>query len=172
MARGIHTCFTSGCSKRNNSEQSLILPFCSLDRLEVETVVLGAVDDRWELAVSPHMQGVRCRHHLRRNGAWDVSSKRKSGRMGVDQTPPERRLFWSPGLVLSSFRRADKAFIFRTLPGIFLSSWFAPKEPKQRKTAWVLPAPSSSQHLDAVPQATPINRNRVGPKKYRTFPLW
>lgn len=27
------------------------------------------------------------------------------------------------------------------------------------------------QHLDAVPSATPINRNRINPKK-RTFPLW
>jgi SWI/SNF-related matrix-associated actin-dependent regulator of chromatin subfamily B protein 1 len=27
------------------------------------------------------------------------------------------------------------------------------------------------QHLDAVPAPTPINRNRINPKK-RTFPLW
>ncbi|CAG0915987.1 unnamed protein product [Notodromas monacha] len=45
----------------------------------------------------------------------------------------------------------------------------APKETKARKTAWTLPPPSSSQHLDAVPQATPINRNRIGTKKVRTF---
>lgn len=32
------------------------------------------------------------------------------------------------------------------------------------------PVPNST-HLDAVPQATPINRNRVMHKKIRTFPL-
>lgn len=36
---------------------------------------------------------------------------------------------------------------------------------------WVPSIPNSS-HLDAVPQATPINRNRVNLKKVRTFPLW
>ena len=36
---------------------------------------------------------------------------------------------------------------------------------------WV-PAIPNSSHLDAVPQATCINRNRMGPKKVRTFPLW
>lgn len=35
---------------------------------------------------------------------------------------------------------------------------------------WVPSLPNSS-HLDAVPQATPINRNRVSSKKVRTFPL-
>lgn len=29
----------------------------------------------------------------------------------------------------------------------------------------------NSSHLDAVPQATPINRNRVHQKKVRTFPM-
>lgn len=29
----------------------------------------------------------------------------------------------------------------------------------------------NSSHLDAVPQATPINRNRVHTKKVRTFPM-
>lgn len=48
-----------------------------------------------------------------------------------------------------------------------------PREPKQKKTniPWVPSLPNSS-HLDAVPQATPINRNRVNSKKVRTFPLW
>lgn len=35
---------------------------------------------------------------------------------------------------------------------------------------WVPSLPNSS-HLDAVPQATPINRNRVVSKKVRSFPL-
>eukprot|EP00096_Caligus_rogercresseyi_P004982 TRINITY_DN1972_c0_g1_i1.p1 TRINITY_DN1972_c0_g1~~TRINITY_DN1972_c0_g1_i1.p1 ORF type:complete len:410 (+),score=143.16 TRINITY_DN1972_c0_g1_i1:126-1355(+) len=34
-----------------------------------------------------------------------------------------------------------------------------------------IPSMSNSSHLDAVPQATPINRNRVTHKKVRTFPL-
>jgi len=34
-----------------------------------------------------------------------------------------------------------------------------------------VPAMPSASHLDAVPQATPINRNRVQHKKVRTFPL-
>jgi len=34
-----------------------------------------------------------------------------------------------------------------------------------------VPAMPNSSHLDAVPQATPINRNRVIHKKVRTFPL-
>ncbi|KAF4517939.1 hypothetical protein B566_EDAN005306 [Ephemera danica] len=46
-----------------------------------------------------------------------------------------------------------------------------PRENKTRKsTPWV-PALPNSSHLDAVPQATPINRNRVNNKKVRTFPL-
>ena len=48
----------------------------------------------------------------------------------------------------------------------------APRESKAKKpVAWVPSLPNSS-HLDAVPQATPINRNRVHNKKVRTFPLW
>jgi len=39
------------------------------------------------------------------------------------------------------------------------------------KAAPAVPAMASSSHLDAVPQATPINRNRVVHKKVRTFPL-
>uniref|UniRef100_A0A0A9Y7L6 SWI/SNF-related matrix-associated actin-dependent regulator of chromatin subfamily B member 1 n=4 Tax=Lygus hesperus TaxID=30085 RepID=A0A0A9Y7L6_LYGHE len=42
---------------------------------------------------------------------------------------------------------------------------------KPKKTMpWVSSIPNSS-HLDAVPQATPINRNRVVNKKVRSFPL-
>uniref|UniRef100_U5ELY9 Putative swi-snf chromatin remodeling complex snf5 subunit n=1 Tax=Corethrella appendiculata TaxID=1370023 RepID=U5ELY9_9DIPT len=46
-----------------------------------------------------------------------------------------------------------------------------PRESKSSKKqpAWVPTMPNSS-HLDAVPQATPINRNRVHNKKIRTFP--
>jgi len=46
-----------------------------------------------------------------------------------------------------------------------------PRESKPRKanTPWV-PSLANSSHLDAVPQATPLNRNRIG-KKMRTFPL-
>lgn len=48
----------------------------------------------------------------------------------------------------------------------------APREGKTKKSmSWVPSLPNSS-HLDAVPQATPINRNRVHNKKVRTFPLW
>ncbi|XP_011498221.1 PREDICTED: SWI/SNF-related matrix-associated actin-dependent regulator of chromatin subfamily B member 1 [Ceratosolen solmsi marchali] len=47
----------------------------------------------------------------------------------------------------------------------------APREGKTKKSmSWVPSLPNSS-HLDAVPQATPINRNRVHNKKVRTFPL-
>lgn len=40
----------------------------------------------------------------------------------------------------------------------------------KKQMSWVPNLPNSS-HLDAVPQATPINRNRVQNKKVRTFPL-
>ncbi|KAK6625929.1 SWI/SNF- matrix-associated actin-dependent regulator of chromatin subfamily B member 1-A [Polyplax serrata] len=40
----------------------------------------------------------------------------------------------------------------------------------KKSMSWVPNLPNSS-HLDAVPQATPINRNRVQTKKVRTFPL-
>lgn len=43
-------------------------------------------------------------------------------------------------------------------------------KPKVAKPPSYVPIPNSS-HLDAVPQATPINRNRVVHKKVRTFPL-
>ncbi|XP_058056905.1 SWI/SNF-related matrix-associated actin-dependent regulator of chromatin subfamily B member 1 [Anopheles bellator] len=48
----------------------------------------------------------------------------------------------------------------------------APRESKSSKKQppWVPTMPNSS-HLDAVPQATPINRNRVYNKKVRTFPM-
>jgi len=39
------------------------------------------------------------------------------------------------------------------------------------KPVVAVPAMPNSTHLDAVPQATPINRNRVIHKKVRTFPL-
>jgi len=42
---------------------------------------------------------------------------------------------------------------------------------KPVKPTPAVPAMASSSHLDAVPQATPINRNRVVHKKIRTFPL-
>ncbi|ODN06497.1 SWI/SNF-related matrix-associated actin-dependent regulator of chromatin subfamily B member 1 [Orchesella cincta] len=46
-----------------------------------------------------------------------------------------------------------------------------PRESKPRKpTQWVPSLPNSS-HLDAVPQATQISRNRVSTKKMRTFPI-
>jgi len=43
-------------------------------------------------------------------------------------------------------------------------------KPKVAKPSSLAPMPNST-HLDAVPQATPINRNRVVNKKVRTFPL-
>lgn len=42
---------------------------------------------------------------------------------------------------------------------------------KPIKSTPAVPTMASSSHLDAVPQATPINRNRVVHKKIRTFPL-
>ena len=45
-----------------------------------------------------------------------------------------------------------------------------PREKPKKQPAWVPTMPNSS-HLDAVPQATPINRNRVHNKKVRTFPM-
>ena len=47
----------------------------------------------------------------------------------------------------------------------------APARPKPAKPVSIVPAMPNSSHLDAVPQATPINRNRVIHKKVRTFPL-
>ena len=44
------------------------------------------------------------------------------------------------------------------------------QKPKVAKPASYAPIPNST-HLDAVPQPTPINRNRVLHKKVRTFPL-
>jgi len=45
------------------------------------------------------------------------------------------------------------------------------QRPKPVKPASIVPAMPNSSHLDAVPQATPINRCRVLHKKVRTFPL-
>ncbi|CAG9807828.1 unnamed protein product [Chironomus riparius] len=42
---------------------------------------------------------------------------------------------------------------------------------KSKKQAPWMPTMPNSSHLDAVPQATPINRNRVYNKKVRTFPM-
>jgi len=44
-------------------------------------------------------------------------------------------------------------------------------KPKAAKVLASVPAMPNSSHLDAVPQPTPINRNRVLHKKVRTFPL-
>ncbi|XP_071178408.1 SWI/SNF-related matrix-associated actin-dependent regulator of chromatin subfamily B member 1-A-like isoform X4 [Mytilus galloprovincialis] len=41
---------------------------------------------------------------------------------------------------------------------------------QKRGSNWVPTVPSSSHHLDAVPCSTPINRNRLGKSKVRTFP--
>ncbi|CAF0852465.1 unnamed protein product [Didymodactylos carnosus] len=41
---------------------------------------------------------------------------------------------------------------------------------KLKRAAWVSSFPTNSHHLDAVPTATPINRNRIANKK-KTFPL-
>lgn len=46
-----------------------------------------------------------------------------------------------------------------------------PRDMKTKRSSWVPTVPSSSHHLDAVPCATPINRNRLGKSKVRTFPL-
>nr|SVE93037.1 EOG090X06Y8 [Moina brachiata] len=45
------------------------------------------------------------------------------------------------------------------------------KDTKAKKGNQLVPPMPNSSHLDAVPQATSINRNRIGPKKVRTFPL-
>lgn len=45
------------------------------------------------------------------------------------------------------------------------------QRPKVAKPMSYVPAIPNSSHLDAVPQASPINRNRVVHKKVRTFPL-
>ncbi|KAG0718942.1 SMARCB1 [Chionoecetes opilio] len=47
----------------------------------------------------------------------------------------------------------------------------AERQVKKPSAPWV-PTISNSSHLDAVPQATPINRNRIIAKKIRTFPMW
>lgn len=40
-----------------------------------------------------------------------------------------------------------------------------PRESKSKKNQQWVPSLPNSSHLDAVPQATPINRNRVASKK-------
>ncbi|XP_063699426.1 SWI/SNF-related matrix-associated actin-dependent regulator of chromatin subfamily B member 1 [Culicoides brevitarsis] len=46
------------------------------------------------------------------------------------------------------------------------------RESKSKKQPpWAPTMPNSSHHLDAVPQPTAINRNRVYQKKIRTFPM-
>ncbi|XP_040576641.1 SWI/SNF-related matrix-associated actin-dependent regulator of chromatin subfamily B member 1-A [Lepeophtheirus salmonis] len=55
--------------------------------------------------------------------------------------------------------------------GAHLSGDSTPKMSKPSKVTNYIPSMSNSSHLDAVPQATPINRNRVQHKKVRTFPL-
>ncbi|KAK3587073.1 hypothetical protein CHS0354_014943 [Potamilus streckersoni] len=47
----------------------------------------------------------------------------------------------------------------------------ASRDLKAKRSTWVPTVPSSSHHLDAVPCSTPINRNRLGKSKVRTFPL-
>ncbi|MCL4132587.1 UNVERIFIED_CONTAM: hypothetical protein GTU68_056610 [Idotea baltica] len=46
----------------------------------------------------------------------------------------------------------------------------AERQAKKPATPWV-PTISNSSHLDAVPQASPINRNRIVTKKVRSFPM-
>lgn len=45
------------------------------------------------------------------------------------------------------------------------------RENKSKKPQPWVPTMPNSSHLDAVPQATSINRNRVLTKKVRTFPM-
>uniref|UniRef100_A0A8C4QR29 SWI/SNF related BAF chromatin remodeling complex subunit B1a n=1 Tax=Eptatretus burgeri TaxID=7764 RepID=A0A8C4QR29_EPTBU len=59
-----------------------------------------------------------------------------------------------------------KAVSISTEPPAYLREQKA-KRPNQ----WVPAMPNSSHHLDAVPCSTPINRNRMGRDKKRTFPL-
>jgi hypothetical protein len=42
---------------------------------------------------------------------------------------------------------------------------------KSKRSTWLPTFPTNSHYLDAVPSATPINRNRTIIKK-KTFPLW
>lgn len=44
-----------------------------------------------------------------------------------------------------------------------------PREGKAKKSIQWVPSLPNSSHLDAVPQATPINRNRVSNKKVMIF---
>lgn len=46
-----------------------------------------------------------------------------------------------------------------------------PRESKSKKNQQWVPSLPNSSHLDAVPQATPINRNRVASKKVGFFYL-
>jgi hypothetical protein len=43
---------------------------------------------------------------------------------------------------------------------------------KSKRSTWVPTFPTNSHHLEAVPAATPINRNRTTGTKKKTFPLW
>ena len=51
------------------------------------------------------------------------------------------------------------------------SGMATPKFTPKAKAATVANYVPTNSHLDAVPQASPINRNRVVHKKVRTFPL-
>lgn len=56
--------------------------------------------------------------------------------------------------------------------GLSSETPFRTREPRAKRGAnWVPSVPSTSHHLDAVPCSTPINRNRLGKPKTRTFPL-
>ncbi|XP_064612411.1 SWI/SNF-related matrix-associated actin-dependent regulator of chromatin subfamily B member 1-like isoform X2 [Liolophura sinensis] len=54
---------------------------------------------------------------------------------------------------------------------VSISSEPAVRDNKAKRSNWVPAIPSSSHHLDAVPCSTPINRNRLGKPKMRTFPI-
>ncbi|XP_048761543.2 SWI/SNF-related matrix-associated actin-dependent regulator of chromatin subfamily B member 1-A-like [Ostrea edulis] len=61
--------------------------------------------------------------------------------------------------------------MFKTVSINSDSAYQMSRDYKSKRNNWVPTVPSSSHHLDAVPCATPINRNRLGKKQVRTFPM-
>ncbi|XP_045171529.2 SWI/SNF-related matrix-associated actin-dependent regulator of chromatin subfamily B member 1-like isoform X2 [Mercenaria mercenaria] len=60
----------------------------------------------------------------------------------------------------------------KAAPSVLEKKYYSDRgESKQKRSTWVPTVPSTSHHLDAVPCSTPINRNRLGKPKVRTFPL-
>lgn len=59
-------------------------------------------------------------------------------------------------------------------PDLNRQSFQMGKSKRGSQTSWAPQTlfPSTSFHLDAVPCSSTVNRNRLGPKRIKTFPRW